>query len=193
MDEKHGPDRDFSRASGNPLSPTHMTTPPFIKWQKFHKFQEKPGWCGPAVIQMILAAAGIEKSQTEIAKNVYKQWWGTPQQIIMAYLSKFFKTVNYKQNATFKDISFHLKKGNFIIVNWWDDLDINYPGGHYSIVGGYDGRKKTITLVDPSNTRQGIWERNSLEFNRKWYDTLDVHDRTWIEGWMLWVDPKSKI
>jgi ABC-type bacteriocin/lantibiotic exporter with double-glycine peptidase domain len=162
-------------------------------WKKYHKFQEKPGWCGPAVIQMVLARVGINKSQAEITKSVYKKWWGTPQQMILAYLSKFFKIVNYKQSAALKDLSFHLKKGNIIIVNWWDDLDGEFPEGHYSIVGDYSSKLKSITLVDPTNARSGIWTIKSTEFNKRWYDTLDTHDRTWVEGWMLWIDPKSKI
>ncbi|AKM83279.1 hypothetical protein A2422_03760 [Candidatus Woesebacteria bacterium RIFOXYC1_FULL_31_51] len=170
-----------------------MTSKITSNWRKFHRFQEKPGWCGPAVIQMVLARAGINKTQFEIKKYVYKKWWGTPQQMILAYLSKFFKIVNFKQNATFKDISFHLKKGNYIIVNWWDDFDKKNQGGHYSIVGDYDSKLKNLTLVDPTNERDGIWTIKASEFNKRWYDTLDVHDRTWVEGWMLWVDPKSKI
>ena len=162
-------------------------------WKKYHSFQKKPGWCGPAVIQMVLARASIKKSQVEIAKAVYKKWWGTPQQMILAYLSKFFKIVNFKTNADFKDVYFHLKKGNSVILNWWDDFDEANPGGHYSIAIGYDGKLHALTLLDPSNQRPGIWMISEKEFQNKWYDTLDVHDRTWIEGWMLWVDPKSKI
>ena len=173
---------------------TKMTMEKINFWKKFHKFQNKPGLCGPAVIEMILLASGIKKSQSEIARSVYKEWWGTSQQLILAYLSKFFKIVNYKHNATFKDVSFHLNKGHFVVVNWWDDLDTeSSAGGHYSIIAGYDHKLRALTLVDPSNDRPGIWTMADKEFNKKWYDTLDVHDRTWIEGWMLWFDPKSKI
>lgn len=163
-------------------------------WKKLHKFQENPGWCGPAVIQMALLASGIDKSQKEIAKDVYNDWWGTTQQIILAYLSKYFKVVNYKHDASFKDISFHLKSGHIVILDWWDDIDTaSEPGGHYSIAADYDYKIKALTLVDPSNDRPGVWTISGKEFNSKWYDTLDIHDRTWIEGWMLWIDPKSKI
>jgi hypothetical protein len=164
------------------------------KWKELHKFQKKPGWCGPAVIQMALLACGIKKDQAEIAKDVYKNWWGTTQQIMLAYLSKFFKIVNYKQNATFKDVSYHLKEGHIVILDWWDDIDEqDEPGGHYSIAANYDVNLRALTLVDPSNGRPGIWTIADTEFNKKWYDTLDLHDRTWIEGWMLWIDPESKL
>ena len=162
-------------------------------WKKFHRFQEKPGWCGPAVIQMVLLKCGIRRTQAEISRDVYKSWWGTPQQMILAYLSRFFKIVNYKDNATFKDISFHLKKGHLVILNWWDDFDEGNPGGHYSLAENYDSKLHALTLVEPSNERPGIWTISDSEFREKWYDTLDVHDRTWIEGWMLWVDPSTSL
>ena len=73
------------------------------------------------------------------------------------------------------------------------NFDKKNQGGHYSIVGDYDSKLKNLTLVDPTNERDGIWTIKASEFNKRWYDTLDVHDRTWVEGWMLWVDPKSKI
>lgn len=164
------------------------------EWKKYHKYQEKPGWCGPAVIQTALLAGGIEKTQKEIAKEVHKNWWGTTQQIMLAYFSRFFKIVNYKHDATMKDVSLHLKKGHIVILDWWDNIDKeDEPGGHYSIVGDYDYKLKGLTLVDPSNGRPDIWTISDKEFNKNWYDTLDVHDRTWIEGWMLWIDPESKI
>ena len=162
-------------------------------WKKYHRFQKRPGWCGPAVIQMILAKCGMRKPQAEISRDVYKNWWGTSQQMILAYLSRFFKLVNFKDNATFSDISHHLEKGNLIIVNWWDDFDENDPGGHYSVVVDYDSRLVALILADPSNERPGIWTISENEFRPKWYDTLDIRDTKWIKGWMLWVDPKSKI
>ncbi len=162
-------------------------------WKKYHRFQKRPGWCGPAVIQMVLAKTGIRKTQKVIARYVYKEWWGTAQQMILAYLSKFFKIVNYKHDASFTDVSFHLNKGNIVVLNWWDDFDENEQGGHYSIAASYDSKLGALTLVDPSNERPGIWTISENEFREKWYDSLDVHDRTWVEGWMLWVDPGSKI
>ena len=162
-----------------------------INWEKLHRFQKKPGWCGPAVIQMVLLAAGIKKTQKEIVKAVYKEWWGTDQQLMMAYLSRFFKIVNFKNDSNFSDIEFHLNKGNVVIVDWMDDFDDGEPAGHYSIVGDYDKKAKILTLVDPSNSRKGIWNVATVDFNKRWYDTLDIHNRTWVDGWILWVDPKS--
>ncbi|OGM10710.1 hypothetical protein A2Z22_05410 [Candidatus Woesebacteria bacterium RBG_16_34_12] len=169
-----------------------------INWKKYHKFREKKEWCGPAVIQMVLKASGIRRTQKEIAKDVYKPWWGTNQQTMLAYLSRFFKLVNFKQNATISDITFHLKKGHIVVVNWWDNFPPGEPEGHYTIVSSYDNRKKEITMVDPAILgplleKKGIYAMKVKEFNKRWYDYLDIHGSTWIEGWMLWVNPQSKL
>jgi len=161
-------------------------------WKKFHRFQEKSGWCGPAVIQMGLLSAGIKKTQREIAKDVYQGWWGTTPQIMLAYFSRFFKDVNYKNNSTIEDLSAHLAQGYIVIVNWWDDIDKDdIEGGHYSIVE--DCKSGKLTLVDPSNARQGIWTIDFSEFKDKWFDYLDVNNKIRSESWMIWVDPASKI
>lgn len=163
-------------------------------WKKLHRFQKRPGWCGPAVIQMALLASGIKGvSQPQIAKAVYKDWWGTDMQIMIAYLSRFFSKVNYKHDGKIADIAEHLEKGHIVMLDWWDDLDLESPNGHYSIAGGYDLKTKMLTLIDPSNARQGIWEISAKDFQKKWYDSIDVSDKMWIDGWMLWIDPTSKI
>jgi len=58
---------------------------------------------------------------------------------------------------------------------------------------GYDTEKELLKMSDPSNERKGIWEMDKDEFKKRWYDALDTQGRKWINGWMLWVDPKSKI
>jgi hypothetical protein len=160
-------------------------------WKKVHRFQEKAGWCGPAVVQTVLLSAGITKTQKEIAKDIYQKWWGTGQNIMLAYLSQFFRLVNFRINAKISDIAYHLKKGHIVVVNWWDDLDAGDPDGHYTIVANYSG--KSLTMVDSSTSRDGVWKMKAKEFKDRWYDYLDVHANTWVDGWMLWVDPASKV
>ena len=92
-------------------------------FQKIFKYQEKAGWCGPAVIQMVLLAAGIKKTQKAIAKDVYKSWWGTNQAIMYSYLSRYFKKLDFKEGAKISDLKHHLDRKHLVIVNWWDDYD----------------------------------------------------------------------
>lgn len=161
-------------------------------WTKFHRFQEHLGWCGPAVIQMALLSCGIDKTQEEIARAVYQDWWGTTGNIMLAYLSQFFGVLNFQNNSTLQDLSKHLSLGHIVIVNWWDDMDKeDEEGGHYSIIGGIEDGK--IVLVDPSNARSGIWTIDETEFVKKWYDYLDVNNKIKSEGFLLWINPASKI
>ena len=101
--------------------------------------------------------------------------------------------VNFKTNASISDISYHLKKDHIVIVNWWDDIDNdNHDNGHYSLALKYDNKKKLITLADPSQGR-GIWDMSIKNFKKRWFDTLDMNNRVYLEGLMIWIDLNSKI
>lgn len=127
-----------------------------------------------------------------IAKDVYKSWWGVSQQLMLAYFSRFYKTVNYKINSGIRDISFHLNKGHIVIVNFWDNFSDEDNGeGHYCVVA--ECKKGIITLVDPSKERNGIWSVRTKDFNSHWYDTIEIHNRLYVDGWMLWIAPESRI
>lgn len=163
------------------------------RWEKIFSFQARSGWCGPAVLRMVLLSGGIRKSQREIANDVYNPWWGTHQQMMFSYLSRFFSRLGYKERARMKDLFYHLEKGRVIVVNWWDDLDPSDPAdGHYAVVVEYRKRSDSLTLADPSAGR-GIWEIDKNKFRRRWYDYLDVRQEVEIRRWMVWVDPTSKV
>jgi ABC-type bacteriocin/lantibiotic exporter with double-glycine peptidase domain len=162
-------------------------------WAKLHVFQEKCGWCGPAVIQMILAYSGIRKSQKVIARDVYLNWLGTSQQVLIAYLPRFFKDTGYKNNSTLKDIKIQLKKGNLIIINWWENIDGSEPDGHYSIISDIDEKNRFLTIVDPSYARCGIWNMSIDKFQKRWFDYIDTNKKIKISHLFLWVNPRSKI
>jgi len=162
-------------------------------WKQHHEFQEQEGFCGVAVAQMaIFAGTGVLVPQKEIAKDIYIEWWGVGQQIILSYLSRYFEKVNYKHSASIRDIKFHLDKNHIAIVNFWDDfLDGEEGDGHYSIVA--ECKKGIITLVDSSRERDGIWQVPTKIFNKHWYDTIETQNRLYVEGWLLWINPESKI
>lgn len=156
-----------------------------IEWKKHHRFMLFSGWCGQTTIQIILSACGIRKSIFEISLFVYKWWWGTPPQLFVAYLSRYFKTVNYKTGATIADISRHLKQGHIVVINWWDETE-----GHYSIVS--ECKKGILTLIDSSREREWQWSMATKELKERWYDTLNIQNSLYHTGYMIWVDPKTK-
>lgn len=143
------------------------------------------GWCGPTIIKIILSTCEIKKSIWEIALYVYKWWWGTPPQLFVAYLSKFFSLVNYKTNARTSDISFHLKARHIVVINWWDGDE-----GHYSIVSKCE--KGLLDIVDTTRERPWLWKMTTKELKRVWYDTLTMDNSIYHENFMIWIDPNSK-
>lgn len=161
-----------------------------MDWVNIYREQKESGWCGPAVIQMALIAGGIKKPQSVIAKETYHAWWGTTQQTILAYISQYFSNLGVSENSTISSLLQHLEKGRVIIVNWWDNIDPADAEGHYSVVS--EVKENKITLLDPSAGR-GIWKIDRKKFETNWYDYLDVNKKIKLSGWMLWVDPNSKV
>ncbi len=156
-----------------------------IDWEKHHAFMPFNGFCGPAVIKIIFSATGIRKSIWEISLWTWKWWYGCANQLLIAYLSKFYSLVNFKLNGKISDIASHLKAGHIVIVNFWDN-----GVGHYAIISEY--KKHLLTFVDPSRERNWKYVMTTSTFKEIWYDTLNVDDSLYHEGLLIWIDPKSK-
>lgn len=161
-----------------------------LNYRKIFRFQQKSGWCGPAVIHMAMVAGGFAISQAKIAKEVFLPWWGTPQNVIFAYLSQYFGEIDFKYRSQIADIKKHLAKGEIIIVDWWDDLDPTDIEGHYSLIFDYLPRTEKFVVGDP---QRGITKMKASEFAKRWYDFLDVGRKKRIDGWMLWLNPRSRL
>lgn len=141
---------------------------------------------------MVLLASGIKKTQKEISKHIYFDWWGTSDDMMVAYLSQFFTKLGSEMKSSLAEVEKHIKKGHFVIVNWWDNLYPEEPEGHYTLVLSYDKSEKKLTLADPS-TNRGIWKMEEADFVKRWYDFWDVGRRIKARSPILWIDPKSKI
>jgi hypothetical protein len=141
---------------------------------------------------MVLSAAGIDKPQAEIAADTYLPWWGTHTGIMLAYLSRFFSEIGFKINAQIKDIDLHLRRGDFVVVDWWDDLTddpADPPDGHYCIAAAVAQDRGVIKLIDPSH--RGIWDMKLSDFEHRWYDFLDVDQKLRQNRCLLWLNPAS--
>jgi hypothetical protein len=134
---------------------------------------------------MVLDACGIKKNINKIARAVWKKWYGTPPQLMAAYLAKYFGEVGYEADRKISDIEWHLKQGRIVIVNWWDGNE-----GHYSIVWAKYGN--FILMCDSSSDRGSDWVITAHKFESVWYDYLADDKRLRINGLLIWVDPKSK-
>ena len=149
-----------------------------INWEKHLKLQENSSYCGVATVQMILDSIGIEKSQKQIARAIYKSWWGTPTDLLYGYLSKYFEYVNYRDYMVIDDLSYYLKMYYAVIAH----IDM----GHYCIVSACNNNdnNKDVTIVDP---KDGIKTISVKSFEKRWFLSEIFRDRTCTGGWLLWM------
>lgn len=145
-----------------------------MKFLKIKPFQETldKGWCGPAVLKMILEFYGIRKSEKELARlagTTFKA--GTNANQMQSVLRCFGLKTKIKDNSTFDDIKRNLRKNIPVIVDWFTHGRRDYPDsmvaeGHYSIVVGLD--KSYIYLQDPEIGKLRKIKRE--DFLKVWFD-----------------------
>lgn len=146
-------------------------------------FQEtlRGSFCGPAVIKMVLAYYGVEKSEAEVAILSNKDDdLGIGDADIKRTLEKEGLKVEIKNFASFEDIQAALDKKAPVIVNWMtrgrNDYDEDeVVDGHYSIVIGLD--EENIYLQDPEVGR--VRKIQKEDFYRVWFDFTSDHIEKW--------------
>ncbi len=124
-------------------------------------------YCGPAVVQMILAAHGLERSQDELAQILGTDATGTSAQAIAEFLMSCGFFVERKNGAELKDIETALESGASVIVGYIESGDnlLN----HYGIVADLDDGH--IVLVDPLLGPELSMARD--DFESRWRDEPD--------------------
>ncbi len=183
------------------IQATTETSSSMYKWQEnIHKFQEKSGWCGPAVWQMAHIAGGDKvTSQEQIAKDIhYDESWGTTLTNMINYANEKFSDRGFKVNSKIEDMEKALNEGKFIIANFMAE-DVIGTGGHYAVVTAIDKQNNTISMADPSTAprkdgKKGVYQMNIDEFEKNWFDYAtpeDEDNKVPTRGWFLWVDPLS--
>ena len=128
--------------------------------------------CGPASLKIVLAYYGIEKSEVEVAKltGVVPCIGVNDMAIVKAAESLGLKS-EIKNEASFKDIEYWLKKSVPVIVDWFTRGRRDYPDdevadGHYSVVCGLDDGY--IYLQDPEIG--GVRKIERDDFMKVWFD-----------------------
>lgn len=145
-----------------------------MKFLKVKPFQETlhKGYCGPAVLKMVLKYYMIDKSEKELAKIVgTTKSGGTDDKALVRVFKKFGLKSKIKNNANFSDIKKYLDKDIPVIVDWFTKGRKDYPestvaDGHYSIVVGLD--EEFIYLQDPEIGRMRKLAKD--DFLRVWFD-----------------------
>lgn len=124
-------------------------------------FRQKPGYCGPASLKIVLEVYGCRKSEKKL---VELSGCSTAGGVGAEGLQKAAETLGFKcffkDYSELSDIRRFIKKGIPVIVDWFDD------GGHYSVVTGMD--KENIYMQDP-----GLGYERAMklkDFKTSWFD-----------------------
>jgi ABC-type bacteriocin/lantibiotic exporter with double-glycine peptidase domain len=134
------------------------------KIQFIYRKQETDVYCGPAIVQMILASNGTEISQSEIAVSLgTNEATGTTIDAMRDFLRSCGFDAVRKNDASLQDIKHALNLGEIIIVGYVEPEE-DVP--HYSLVK--EVTAEAIILIDPwSGTEQTM----ALdEFESRWRD-----------------------
>jgi ABC-type bacteriocin/lantibiotic exporter with double-glycine peptidase domain len=159
---------------------------------KYFKHQRTEYYCGPAILQIILAAYGIRKTQRELARlaKTDKEYGratghetGTSIANRTRVLRSFGVTVDANNYRTISDIKRALAEKKIPIICFTERQE-NW--GHYALVIGFkDG---SIQLLDPAEPQGTGKPMTVTEFKNRWRDPL--HTKT--EQWAAFVSaPKS--
>ena len=129
---------------------------------KLKAFLQTPGLCGPASLKMVFDYYGVSVSERKIAKVAgATREKGTTKEGLTKAAKHFGFKVFLKENSTFYDLRYFVKKKIPVIVDWFLEDE-----GHYSVVVGLN--KKNIILMDPTLKRER--KISTEKFLRIWFD-----------------------
>lgn len=146
-------------------------------------FQEKldAGYCGPAVLKMILSYYGIEKTEDELAQLAgTSKELGTDDEALKRVFERFGLKVTIQNESSLDNMQVWLDKKIPVIVDWFtrgrsEYPDSAVPDGHYSVVVGLDA--DFIYLQDPEIG--GLRKLKRDDFMRVWFDFRGQAITTW--------------
>ena len=131
-----------------------------------YRKQETSVYCGPAIVQMILAANGKDVTQESIAREMGTDEHGTPVIRIEDFLVSHGFIVRRKNGADWDDIIGALGVGSIVVIGYIEPTD---EKAHYSIV--MSTTDHTLSLLDPWFGEEHILVRD--EFIKRWKDDAD--------------------
>lgn len=125
-------------------------------------YRQRPGFCGPASLKIVLEYYGVSKSEDALAQLAgATQKHGVDATGIIRAAHSLGFVASITDNATLEDIAGYLERKIPLIVDWFSQDD-----GHYSVVAGMD--ETNIYLEDPELGHQRALTRAA--FQTVWFD-----------------------
>jgi len=133
-------------------------------------YRQKPGFCGPSSMKMVLELYGVKKSENELGRMTHcSPIVGTPGAKIVAAAKKLGFQAFLKDEATLADVRKWVEKGIPVILNWFSEYE-----GHYSVAVRVTA--KSVFLMDPECTRMRRMSAERLD--GVWFDFTPEGKRT---------------
>ena len=146
-----------------------MRAIPFFKQLNEH-------YCGPAILQMILATEGIKRSQHQLAKEAKTPMHpeaGTELKHIISVLRTYGFRVRAGNNKNLATLKKELAAGSIVIVCYTEPV---WEWGHYSLMR--DIQKDKVLLIDP-DISTGKRSFDIAEFKLRWKDKKHTNTIRW--------------
>ena len=126
-------------------------------------FRQKPGYCGPASLKMLLGFFGVKITEKKLVEiSGCSKTRGIKAEGLVRAARKLGFHANIKDFSDLKDINEWVNRKKIpVIVDWFA-----FEGGHYSVVSGID--KENIYLADPSLGHCRAMKLTT--FKRLWFD-----------------------
>jgi predicted double-glycine peptidase/predicted deacylase len=126
-------------------------------------FRQKPGYCGPASLKMVLGFLGVTITEKKLAEiSGCTPTCGVGAEGLVCAARKLGFRARIKDFSDLEDIHEWVNRKKIpVIVDWFA-----FEGGHYSVVSGID--KENVYLEDPSLGYRRALKRST--FKRLWFD-----------------------
>jgi len=152
---------------------------------KVKHYRQKPSWCGPASLKILLSFFGIEETEEKLGRLAgctLKD--GTAHEALIKVARDHGFKVTAKQGATLKDLDHWVNKRRLpVMVGWFSEYD-----DHYSVVIGLT--KDYVILNNPEKDKPNH-KLESEFFKNVWFDFLGKNDDRVCWGWMMAIEPKK--
>ena len=137
--------------------------------------QENSTLCGPAAIQMVLGYYGIQKSQSEIASNIYNS---TSETTFLGFMHSYPLQLGLNSTAftgSIEAIKQNIQRGIPVIV--LQRISDGESAGHYRVVVGYDDLSRIMITYDSAKTANynitynqfiTLWKNGSSFDTKNW-------------------------
>jgi ABC-type bacteriocin/lantibiotic exporter with double-glycine peptidase domain len=151
-----------------------------------HRHQLNIHYCGPAVLQMTLAAYGIKRTQKQLAKEAktpFDMKHGTEVKNMAAVLRSYGFAVDEKNNRSLADLTKAYASGKLIIICY---TERHWSWDHYAVVKKITANH--IYLIDPQEKIGTTLKMPLKEFEAAWLGKIFTHTKKWA----LFADKPTK-